>query len=157
MLYSHTMKVWVSGKYGTDLSEKLSAQALTMQDTDYSSLLDGERAILCLPEAMSEEDYLTRFVEIMRRRHDVNPALYSQPRTPGLRGQFSYAIRIFLWRIMRYQHFWLTFHQNGINAMQAEAIDFENRERKRQIIELEKRVKDLEEELTTLKDNQSNG
>jgi len=58
---------------------------------------------------------------------------------------------MFLWRLLRYQHFWMAFRQNGINAMHAEAVDFEHQERQRQVAELKARVKQLEESIESLK------
>lgn len=145
------MNIWVAGQDDTKaLRDDIDRRANAMHNSDYEAMLDGESGILDLRDADNGEAYLTRLLGLLRRRFDVNPALYTQPRTPGLKGRCSYALRLFLWRLLRYQHFWHTFHQNGINAAQAEALVFENEERKQRIAELEARIADLERIVETL-------
>jgi hypothetical protein len=146
------MKIWVAGKDATDsLGKSIEDRAASLQSADYDTLLERETDVLKLREARTTADHLQRYITLMRRRFDVNPALYTQPRTPGLKGTLSYTIRMFLWRLLRYQHFWMAFHQNGINAMHAEGLDFEQQERRQQTAELEARVQKLEATIESLK------
>lgn len=139
------MNIWVAGQDDTKtLRDDINRRANAMHNADYEAMLDGESGICDLRDATNGETYLTRLLGLLQRRFDVNPALYTQPRTPGLKGRLSYALRLFLWRLLRYQHFWHTFHQNGINAAQTEALVFENEERKQRIAELEARITELE-------------
>jgi hypothetical protein len=146
------MKIWVAGQDATDsLGKSLSDRAASLQNPEYVTMLEREADVLKLRDAKTTADHLQRYITLMRRRFDVNPALYTQPRTPGLKGTVSYTIRMFLWRLLRYQHFWMAFHQNGINAMHAEGLDFEQQERRQQTAELEARVRKLEQTIDSLK------
>lgn len=146
------MKVWIAGEEATgSLGKSVEDRAASLQNTEYEILLEREADVLKLRDAETTADHLKRYIALMRRESDVDPARYAQPRTPGLKGAISYSIRMFLWRLLRYQHFWMAFRQNGINAMQAEALDFEQQERQRQTAELEARVKQLEEAVESLK------
>ena len=144
------MKIWNNEKRSTILEETVSQQAASLTDHQYASLLKGESEILSLRDAATNAEYLERYVEIVRKRQGVNPAQYSQPRSPGLKGSFSYIIRLLLWRILRYQHFWVAFHQNAINAMHAETLDFEHQERTRKTKQMETRIERLEKQLNAL-------
>jgi hypothetical protein len=147
------IKTWLNGIDVTDsLGASVSAQASTLENKEFTDLLQGEAEILSLRDSKDNGEYLSRYIKIVRKRQGVNPALYSQPRTPGLKGSISYMIRILLWRILRYQHFWLAFHQNAINAMHAETLDFEHQERSRQAKEMESRIDHLEEQLKALQE-----
>ncbi len=146
------MKVWVAGEEVTGaLGESVKERASNLRSAEYDLLLEREGDVLKLRDATTTDDHLERYITLMRRRFDVDPAFYTQPRTPGLKGTISYTIRMFLWRLLRYQHFWMAFRQNGINAMHAEAVDFEHQERQRQVAELKARVKQLEESIESLK------
>ncbi len=150
------MKIWLSGKDETaSLGKSIDDRAANLQNGGYDVLLEREAEILTLRDAGNTADHLKRYIALLRRRHDVNPAFYTQPRTPGLKGTISYTIRMFLWRLLRYQHFWTAFHQNGINAMHAEALDFEQQERERQTARLETRIAQLEETIASLKAGRS--
>ena len=147
------MKLWINGHDKTDaLGGGIAKRAAALEHQDYSNLLQGESDILSLRDAATNAEYLERCVKIARKRQGVNPALYSQPRMPGLKGSISYIIRMFFWRILRYQHFWVAFHQNAINAMHAEALDFEHQERTRQAKHMESRIEHLEEQLSALQE-----
>ena len=146
------MKIWVAGKEAVDgLGKSIGDRAASLRNADYDTQLEREADVLKLRDARHTADHLQRYITLMRRRFDVNPALYTQPRTPGLKGTLSYTIRMFLWRLLRYQHFWMAFHQNGINAMHAEGLDFEQQERRQQTAELEARVRELEATVASLK------
>ena len=147
------MKLWINGYDKTDaLGEHMTKRATALEHQDYSNLLQGEAEILSLRNAATNAEYLEQYVNIVRKRQGVDPAHYSQPRTPGLKGSISYMIRMFFWRLLRYQHFWVAFHQNAINAMHAETLDFEHQERTRQAREIESRLEHLEKQLNALQE-----
>ena len=147
------MKIWINGNDESDtLGKDLTEKAATLAHEAYANLSQGASEILSLRSAESNAEYLDRYVNVVRKRGGVDPALYSQPRTPSLKGTISYTIRMFLWRILRYQHFWMAFHQNDINAMHAKVLDFEHQEHNRQISELEGRMKQLEAQIKTLQE-----
>ncbi len=147
------MKIWINGNDESEsLGQDLTKKATTLENEAYASRAQDDSEILSLRNVESNAEYLDRYVKVVRKRQGVNPALYSQPRPPGLKGTISYMIRMFLWRILRYQHFWIAFHQNDINAMHAEVLDFEHQEHNRQISELEGRIKQLEAQINTLQE-----
>ena len=62
---------------------------------------------------------------------------------PDPRG-FGGRIRRFLWNLLRYQHDWMSSRQNSINVQLSYELEFEKEERKKQVAELERRVRELE-------------
>ena len=111
------MKVWIAGEEATgSLGKSVEDRAASLQNTEYEILLEREADVLKLRDAETTADHLKRYIALMRRESDVDPARYAQPRTPGLKGAISYSIRMFLWRLLRYQHFWMAFRQNRLSG-----------------------------------------
>jgi len=145
------MKIWINGNEESEtLGRDLTKRASTLEHEGYAGLCQGEPDILSLRNAKSNAEYLDGYVNVVRKRQSVDPAHYSIPRAPGLKGTISYKMRMFLWRLLRYQHFWMASRQKDINAMHAEVLDFEHQERNRQIGELEARIEQLEAQIDAL-------
>ena len=116
--------------------------------------LVGEKDVLALPSAPSAPAFHARFLDVLRARLMVDPSLFATPSGPGFLGAMMLQFRIFLWRLFRYQHDWVVFHQNSVNAQLFYAVLFECEERTRQVRELEARVRDLEAQIGTAKTTQ---
>ncbi len=146
------MNIWVNGTEKSDtLGVEIARQAEALRSEEYDVLLADKDDILALRDANSVSEYLAQYIAVIRRRSDVNPTFFTQTRKPGVKGCVWYVIRMFLWKLLRYQHFWSTFHQNAINATHAEALDFERQERIRETSELETRIRDLERTVRELR------
>ena len=59
-------------------------------------------------------------------------------------GRILLVVRKALWRVLRYQHAWLLFHQNAINRQLAYELAFEREERERQAAAFARRLARLE-------------
>ena len=150
------MNIWVNGTEKSDtLGVEITRQAEALQSAEYDVLLADKDDILALRDANSVSEYLAQYIAVIRRRPDVNPAFFTQTKRPGVKGRLSYAIHMFLWKLLRYQHYWTAFHQNAINATHAEALDFERQERCRETSELQARIQDLERTVEALRTGNS--
>jgi hypothetical protein len=111
--------------------------------------LSDEREVLALSSAGSAAAFRARHLEALRSRCAVDLDRFSTPSGPGLAGALALWARTLLWRFFRYQHDWVAFHQNAVNAQQYYALLFESEERARQVRELEARVRELEAQVGT--------
>jgi hypothetical protein len=148
------MRVWINGNKRADESgAELSAQACALKHDDYTARLESESELLKLKNATNGSEYLSRYLTQVRRCRNVDPARYSRPCTQGIKARIGNIICNALWRILRYQHFWMASQQNCVNALIIEGLDAEHTERQRESGELLKRIEHLEQVIKELKAN----
>ena len=146
------LRVSVAGRDRTaDLGVFVLREANQRKHDWLEGQLDGEKDVLALKTAPSVAAFQSRFLDVLRARLMVDPSLFTTPSGPGFFGALILQVRIFLWRMFRYQHDWAAFHQNAVNAQLFYAVLFECEERKRQVRDLEARVRDLEAQIGTAK------
>ena len=133
---------------GTDRTERLGADleraAVALRAPDLECRLAREAPALALREAENSRDYVDRYLAIVRSRACVDPSAYRPPVGRGFRGRFLHRIRRFLWRLMGDQHEWVARRQNAVNLQLVYELEFEVEARRRQVAELEARIRDLE-------------
>ena len=146
------LRVSVAGRDRTaDLGVAVVREANLRRNEWMEGQLAGEKDVLALPSAASVAMFQSRFLDVLRARLMVDPSLFTTPSGPGFLGALMLQVRIFLWRMFRYQHNWMVFHQNAVNAQLFYAVLFESEERARQVRELAARVRDLEAQIGTAK------
>jgi hypothetical protein len=141
------IRVWICGEEDASFGRGLSERSGSRRDSEYERRLNGEVALVDLLRGEGSEDYLDRYAALMRSRAFVAPPEFRLMPGKGPGRWLLFAIRRFLWKLLRYQHDWMSFHQNTINTSLVYELEFELAERKRQIEELEQRVRRLEEAL----------
>ena len=144
------MKLVIAGKDRTDdLGRQLAETAQRRTQAILEESLRKESDVLALRESDSQEEYLRRHVTLLRARNCVDPARFETPCRPGVFGRCLHGIRMFLWKVFRYQHEWTAARQNTINVQLAYELECERELRERQVRRLEDRVRRLEQERTS--------
>lgn len=144
------LRISVAGRDRTaDLGASVLREAQQRGLPWLERLLADEQEVLSLRSASTAEAFRARHLAALRSRWMVDPGRFSTPSGPGIVGAAMLWARMFLWRVFRYQHDWVVFRQNGINAQLFYALMFECEDRARQVRELEARVRDLEAQLGT--------
>jgi hypothetical protein len=128
-----------SADIGTDMGDAAKARA-----TRAPRMLSPQHSALRLKEAGTEREYLDRFVALVRLRRGVSTADFEVPRKPGIVGAILARVRMFLWKLLRYQHDHTMFQQNLINELLGDALEFERERSRREMKELRERLEALE-------------
>lgn len=139
------MNLTVAGKDRTgDWGRQVAAEAAQLQAAGAVGALSPEHSALALKASADRADYLRRYVGLLRLRHGVRTAEYYVPRGPGWRGRVAAAVKIFLWKLLRYQHDRIAFQQNAVNELAIDALEFQLDEWGRETADLKRRVAALE-------------
>ncbi len=135
------MKITVAGQdRSSDLGQAMSAEAARLQAAGGIGALAPDHTALRLKVADPRQDYLGKFIDLLRIRHGIRTTDYYIPRGPGLRGKVAVALKTFLWKLLRYQHDRITYQQNTVNELTINALEFQQA----RIAELERRLARLE-------------
>ena len=141
MCMSGAPKLQAAGKDRSgDLGREIAGAAAARPDHGLARQITCEMDVLGLRSADSTADYLDRHVDILRARNQVDPASFQAPAFSGWMGP----VRRLLWKLLRHQHDWMSCRQNSINVQLAYELEFEKEERKKQVAELERRIRELE-------------
>ncbi|MBI2440359.1 MAG: hypothetical protein HYV35_03200, partial [Lentisphaerae bacterium] len=137
------MKIIVAGQDRTgellpELRERSAAFARAAEHRK-PKLLPSDISARALAEAKSEAAYLNELIRLLRLREGVDTLPFSIPSRPGLRGWVMVQVKRALWRLLRYQHDRIAFRQNLINTMLTSALEFEVRQRQKEVAELQRR------------------
>jgi hypothetical protein len=100
--------------------------------------------VLSLRECASEAAFDARFGDLLRYRSGLDTEPFPVPRRPGLAGRAVAAVKAALWKLLRYQHDRMAFQQSAWNHGAASALEFERAQWRRELADLERRVRDLE-------------
>lgn len=135
------MKITVAGQdRSSDLGQAVSAEAARLQAAGGIGALASDHTALRLKVDDPRQDYLGKFIDLLRIRHGIRTTDYYIPRGPGLRGKVAVAVKTFLWKLLRYQHDRITYQQNAVNELTINALEFQQA----RIEELERRLVRLE-------------
>ena len=139
------MNIQVAGRDRTaDLGPDIAAEAAQLKATRSIAALAPEHSAQVLKNAADGDDYLHRFVGLLRLRHGVRTAEYYIPRRPGWQGRISLAVKTLLWKLLRYQHDRTAFQQNLINELNSQALERQNAVLTQEIERLRRRVEQFE-------------
>ena len=142
------MNITVAGKDRSgDLGPAVLEQAAALRAAGSAGALSPEHSALSLSRAADGDDYLDRFVDLIRMRHGVRTTDYYIPRAPGWRGRVSVALKTFLWKLLRHQHERIAFQQNLINELEINSAEFQRDLLKQEVAELKRRIDSLEKGL----------
>ena len=140
------MKIIVNGEDRSgSLGRLVEADLSGLEDPEIEQRLSRERPILGLRESRNEAQFQLRHSTLLRSRDCVDTSGFSTPGSRGLLGYLSYTFRKIMWRLLRYQHDWMSFAQNGVNIQFTHHLEVERRTRERQCAELERRIGRLEQ------------
>lgn len=135
------MKITVAGQdRSSDLGQAVAAEAARLQAAGGIGALAPDHTALRLKVDDPRQDYLGKFIDLLRIRHGIRTTDYYIPRGPGLRGKVAVAVKTFLWKLLRYQHDRITYQQNAVNELTINALEFQQA----RIAELERRLARLE-------------
>ena len=135
------MKITVAGQDRSgDLGQAVAAEAARLQAAGGIGALAPDHTALRLKVEDPRQDYLGKFIDLLRIRHGIRTTDYYIPRGPGLRGKVAVALKTFLWKLLRYQHDRITYQQNTVNELTINALEFQQA----RIAELERRLARLE-------------
>ena len=139
------MNIHVAGKDRTaDLEPAIAAEAARLKASGSIAALSPEHSAQVLKESAGADDYLRRFVALLRLRHGVRTADYYIPRGPGLRGKVALVVKTFFWKLLRYQHDRIVFQQNLINELAIDALEFQQDRLEGEVADLRRRIASLE-------------
>jgi hypothetical protein len=138
------MKITVAGQDRTaELGPRVDAAAARARSAPLMIHPQRELSARSLLDAATEEEYLDRFVALVRRKHHADTFRIDVPRRRGAAGAALARVRLFLWKLLRYQHDRMAFQQNLINSQLAAALEFERdevRKLRSRVAELERRA-----------------
>lgn len=139
------MKITVAGEDRSgDLGRALVEEAARLKAAGSAGALAPGHSALSLKESSDRDDFLRRFIGLLRLRHGVRTADYYIPRGPGLRGRAAVALKTVLWKLLRYQHDRISFQQNLVNELAIGALEFQQDRMDRELADLKKRIGGLE-------------
>jgi hypothetical protein len=139
------MKVFVRGEDRTDsLGALVTEAAEKLESAELEETMRRESDVLALRETRDEAQFQARHAKLLRSRDRLDTSRFVLPPPEGVVGKIAFFLRMFLWKLLRYQHDWVAFVQNGINVQQTQQMEMERRNRKRDFADLEKRVAALE-------------
>jgi len=139
-----------------DVGKQLIETARQRPDCGLSKQIAEEMDVLALKSTGKMTAYLDRHVELLRSRNCVDTTHFvfpvsrpewfgaSDAARPGVVGHVMYLLKRFLWKVLRYQHDWMAFHQNSINVQLAYELEFEKEAREKDVKALEERLNRLE-------------
>lgn len=140
------MKIIVNGEdLSGSLGNEVKRYAAALSDTRLEKSLRLERPALELRDSRSETEYQALHSKLLRGRDCVDTSDFPMPSSSGLFGYFSFLFRKIMWRLLRYQHDWMSFVQNGINVQLTHHMEMERLARERSFAELDRRIRKLEE------------
>ncbi len=139
------MKITVAGEDRSgDLGRMLVEEAARLKAAGSAGALAPGHSALSLKESADRDDFLRRFIGLLRLRHGVRTADYYIPRAPGLRGKAAVALKTVLWKLLRYQHDRISSQQNLVNELAIGALEFQQDRMDRELADLKKRIGGLE-------------
>ena len=135
------MNVTIGGvSKNDDIVPQIVAEAGRLTATRTIGALAPDHTALRLKASADLDDYVGRFVDLLRIRHGIRTADYYIPRGPNLRGKVAAALKTFLWKLLRYQHDRIAFQQSTANELAINALEFQAG----RIAELERRLARIE-------------
>ena len=148
------MKILIAGQdctkeLGGEIAQK-AAELKKLTGRAAPPKISAEIGALSLHKAFSDADYLNHFVRLLRHRDAFDTYDFDIPRKPGPFGAVMAAIKMVLWKLLRYQHDRIAFRQNLINGLFTSAVEFEMAERKKTDDELARRLNKTEALLNKL-------
>ena len=142
---NETLKLQVAGvDRSADLGREITAAAAARPDCGLAEAVGHEMDVLSLRSAGNTADYLDKHSLVLHARNQVDPAAFALPAGRSFRDR----VRLFLWKLLRYQHDWMLSRQNSINVQLTYELEFEREERKKQVAGLERRIRELEKRAT---------
>ncbi len=140
------MEILVNGQDRSDsLGGEIEREAEKLCDSGLEEALRRERPVLDLGSCRDESEFQHRHAALLRSRNCVDTARFQLPAPRGPVGRLAYMVRLFLWKVLRYQHDWMSFAQNSINIQFMGQLEMERRAREKTFLELEQRVRRIEE------------
>ena len=106
--------------------------------------LSPEHTALTFKRAMGSDEFTRWFVSLLRIRHGVRTEDYFIPHGPGLRGKLALRLKLFLWRLLRYQRDRIAFQQNLINELTIMGLELQQKQMETRFAELKDRLDQME-------------
>jgi len=128
------------------LGQSIRDEAARLGNPALSERLSGELLISELSEIANEEEYLTRQLELLgtRTQLDLNQCELPDSSSGGLPKKLIGKLRGFIWRLIRFAPEWMVYKQNTVNEQLAISMAHEVRLRRRENEELRRRIESLE-------------
>ncbi len=140
------MEILVNGQDRSDsFGVEIQREAEKLSDSYLEEALRRERPVLDLGSCRDESEFQRCHAELLRSRNCVDTARFQLPAPRGPVGRLAYMVRLFVWKVLRYQHDWMSFAQNSINIQFMEQLEMERRAMEKMFFELEHRISRIEE------------
>lgn len=105
---------------------------------------------LCLQASRDADEYMAHYCRLLRLRYAISTEPFPIPGKAGATGHLLRRIKGFLWKALRYQHDRMAFQQNAVNEQVISALEFQREAGKNALLTLERRIRELEAEVTRL-------
>lgn len=99
---------------------------------------------LSLKRALNREDFIARYVGLLKLRYALSTEPFPAPARPGFAGALMRRIKGVLWKLLRYQHDHMAAQQNSLNELVINALEFQRHSFQARIEGLEQRLRELE-------------
>lgn len=144
------MHLTIAGKdRSSDIGEDLTRRAARHQGA--LSRWSPADSALSLKASRDPGDYLDRYCKLLRQRFALSTEPFPVPGKPGTAGTLLRKIKSFLWKLLRYQHDRMAYQQNAINELVISSVDFQQAASRDALASLERRIRSLEAEIATLR------
>ncbi len=123
------MKISIAGKdVAAAWRSDIERETRRMADAGACILLPTEISALRLRAARNEAEYTDLLADLVRRRQHIDTRGFKVQRRKGWIGLPLWALRVILWKLLRYQHDRMAFRQNEVNSnfmalMEAQAVE----------------------------------
>jgi len=143
------VKIIIAGTDRTDeMLRAIETRARTFAPVSKYSPQDSA---LALRAAANPDEFAERFHALLRHHRSIKIDCFDIPRRPNAIGPVIYLAKQLMWRLLRYQHDRVAAQQNAINELLTAAMDLHRDATRRKIESLEKRISELEAELSRLR------
>jgi hypothetical protein len=140
------MKLRIAGRdESATLGRQIEAAAAQRPDpAGLGPLLDREAPVLTDGWRGDAATFADRHIALMQVRQAVDTGEFAASTRAGMLGVAMGWVRRFLWKLLRYQHDWVTFRQSAINEQLLHALVLERQARADRDRDLERRLAALE-------------
>jgi len=146
------MRLTIAGKDRTgDVGNDVAKDAPRLSNAGLDRLLNGEKDLLLIGNKHGGDAFLAEYIRLLRCRNTID---YTEIDFPSSRRtKLISIVRKVMWKLTRPFHDWFAFRQNSINRSLLYALEFENEQRRMDILRLEQEIERIRREKSGGREN----
>ncbi len=111
-----------------ELLEPMAGAVRAMEERKDSVFLPEHVSALRLACVRSGTELALEYARLIRYSQHVDPGAFCLPPPRGAKGRVMHALRMVLWKVLRYQHERMFFRQNLVNSHLTGLLELQARE-----------------------------